>query len=260
MISRATIAVPMALAVLAMLAACTSPRQQAINRQARAATQFLQRQGSIGDPGRVAAADIAFARMAREEGQWSAFRAHAADDAVMDAPGGYAPVSQVLAGLEDPAQPVSWSPTDVWSSCDGTLAISLGRFIHPNGLVGDYVTVWELQRDNSYKWIYRTSAPDDPQPTPRPEADLPENAIVVEGMTAIEGRIADCPARGEGLAPPASANERASSISDTRFSKDGTMRVEREYFLADGRRELRFFWQRDGAWQQGLSFTLAPGE
>ncbi len=256
MISRATIAI----VAVAVLAACTNPRQQAIERQARAASEFLERQGSIGDPGRVAAADFAFAKMTREEGQWTAFRAYAASDAVMDAPGGYAPVSEVLAGLADPTEPIRWAPTNVWSSCDGTLAVSLGRFIRPGGLVGDYVTVWELQRDNTYKWVYDTGTPDDPQPVPEPDEELPEDAIVVEGMTSIEGRIADCPARGERFSPPGGTIERGGSISDTRFSNDWTMRIDREYFLADGRREVRFYWQREGEWEQGLSFTVPPGE
>jgi hypothetical protein len=255
MISRATIAI----VALAVLAACTNPRQQAIERQARAASEFLERQGSIGDPGRVAAADFAFAKMAREEGQWTAFRAYAADDAVMDAPGGYAPVSEVLAGLADPAEPIRWAPTNVWSSCDGTLAVSLGRFIRPNGLVGDYVTVWELQRDNTYKWVYDTGTPDDPQPVSEPDEELPEDAIVVEGMTSIEGRIADCPQRGEQFSPPAGTIVRAGSVSDTRFADDRTLRVDREYFLADSRREVRILWQREGAWQQAFAMTI-PGE
>ncbi len=256
MISRATIAV----VLLSALAACSSAGQRQVARQASAASQVLERQGSIGEPGRVAAVDFAFAKMAREEGQWTAFRAYAASDAVMDAPRGYAPVAEVLEGLADPAEPIRWAPTDVWSSCDGTLAVSLGRFIRPNGLVGDYVTVWELQPDNSYKWIYDTGTPDDPQPVPEPEEDLPADAIVVEGMTSIVGRIADCPARGERFSPPAGTIERGGSISDTRFSNDWTMRMDREYFLADGRREVRFFWQREGEWEEGLSFTVPPGE
>ncbi len=255
MISRATIAPVMVLAAAATLVACTSPRQQAINRQARAATEFLERQGSIGDPGRVAAADFAFARMARDEGQWTAFRAYAAGDAVMDAPDGFAPVSEVLDGLADPAEPIRWAPTDVWSSCDGTLAVSLGRFIRPNGLVGDYVTVWELQSDNSYKWIYDTGTPDDPQPVPDPGEDLPEDAIVVEGMTSIEGRIADCqPAVGHSALPLAITGNatRASTSADSSLTWQSSLQD-------DGARHMRAFYLRNGAWEQVVDLTI-PGD
>jgi len=252
MISRATIAIVM----LATLAACTSPRQQQINRERRAATQFLERQGSIGDPGRVAAADFAFAKMAREEGTWTAFRAYADGDAVMDVPGGFAPVSEVLAGLEDPAEPIRWAPTDVWSSCDGTLAVSLGRFIRPNGLVGDYVTVWELQSDNSYQWIYDTGTPDDPQPVPDAGEELPDNAIVVEGMTAIEGRIADCqPAEGQSALPLAVTGNatRASTSRDSSLTWQSSLNN-------DGSRHMRAYYLRDGGWQQVVDLEIPAGE
>lgn len=252
MLSRCSLA----LATLAVLAACTSPQQQRANRQARAATQFLERQGSIGDPGRVAAADFAFAKMAREEGNWTAFRAYAADDAVMDAPAGFAPASELLSGLEDPPEPIRWAPTDVWSSCDGTLAVTLGRFVRSNGVVGDYVTVWELQRDNSYKWIYDTGTPDDPQPVPEPDEALPEDAIVVEGMTSITGRIADCqPDAGQSALPLAVTGvaTRASTSDDSSLTWQSTLQ-------ADGARTVRVHYLRDGGWEQVVALAIPAGE
>lgn len=256
MISRATIAATSALALVATLAACTNPRQQQIARQARAAAEFLERQGSIGDPGRVAAADFAFAKMAREEGTWTAFRAYADGDAVMDAPGGYAPVSEVLADLADPPEPIRWAPTNVWSSCDGTLAVSLGRFIRPNGLVGDYVTVWELQGDNSYKYIYDTGTPDDPQPVPEPDEELPEDAIVVEGMTSIEGRIADCQSDAGQMALPLAVTGQATRAST---SRDSTLTWQSS-LNADGSRQMRAYYLRDGGWQQVVDLQIPASE
>lgn len=252
MISRATIV----LASVASLAACTSPTQQRINRERSAATEFLARQGSIGDPGRVAAADFAFARMARDEGTWTAFRAYAAPDAVRDVPGGFAAASEVLAGLADPAEPIRWAPTNVWSSCDGTLAASLGRFVLPNGIVGDYVTVWELQSDNSYKWTYDTGTADDPQPVPEPDEALPEDAIVVEGMTSITGRIADCqPAVGQAALPlVVSGNASwASTSDDSSLTWQSTV-------LADGSREVQVFYLREGSWEQVVDLVIPASE
>ncbi|MEL1252100.1 hypothetical protein [Aurantiacibacter gilvus] len=252
MISRATIV----LAAVAMLTACTSPQQQRINRERVAATRFLEREGSIGDPGRVAAADFAFARMARDEGTWTAFRAYAADDAVMDAPDGFASASELLAGLDDPAEPIRWAPTNVWSSCDGTMAASLGRFIRPNGLVGDYVTIWELQSDNSYKWTYDTGTPDDPQPAPEVEEELPEDAIVVPGMTSITGRIADCqPEIGQSALPLAISGNAswASTSDDSSLTWQSTM-------LPDGSRYMEVFYLREGAWEQVVDLRIPAGD
>ncbi len=252
MISRATIV----LAAVAMLAACTSPQQQRVNRQREAATQFLQRQGSIGDPGRVAAADFAFARMARDEGTWTAFRAYAAPDAVQDTPGGFIAASEALAGREDPAEPIRWAPTDVWSSCDGTLAASLGRFVLPNGIVGDYVTIWELQSDNSYKWVYDTGTPDDPQPAPEVDEELPEDAIVVPGMTSINGRIADCqPAVGQTALPLVISGNAswASTADDSSLTWQSTV-------LPDGSREVQVMYLRQGLWEQVVDMVIPAGE
>ena len=246
----------LAVGALALVAACSSPQAQQRARQARAATAFLATQGSIGDPGRVAAADFAFAKMAREEGTWTAFRAYAAQDAVMDAPGSFAPVSTVLAGRGDPDEPLRWAPTDVWSSCDGTLAASLGRFLRPDGVVGDYVTIWRLQSDNSYKWIYDTGTPDDPQPTPEPAADIPEGAIVVPGLRALQGLIADCPRQGEARSPVPPRIVDAGTQVTAKAATDETL-VASWMLLPGGERRVLVQWLRDGDWQDAVDLVVA---
>lgn len=253
MISRAIIAI----AALATVAACTSPAQQRVNRERRSATAFLERQGSIGDPGRVAAADFAFARMARDEGTWTAFRAYAAPGAVRDVAGGYAPASEVLAGLEDPAEPIRWAPVRVFSSCDGRLAASLGRFVMPDGIVGDYVTIWELQNDNSYKWIYDTGTPDDPQPAPQVQEALPDDAIVVPGLTALEGLIADCQRSGEPypIIPQHTVEGVNVAGGD---SRDGSLRWSR-WVMPDGTHTVRVDWVRGGEVETAVELAV-PGQ
>ncbi|RIV83925.1 hypothetical protein [Aurantiacibacter zhengii] len=251
MISRATIA----LAVFATLAACTSPQQQRMNRESRAAERFLERQGSVGDPGRVAAADFAFAKMAREEGQWTAFREYAADDAVIHGQNGLIPAQPWLASMEDPEEAVAWAPNAVWSSCDGTLAATFGRFIEPEGMVGSYVSIWELQRDNSYRYTYDLGAPDDPQPAPRPEEDIPEGAIVVPGLASIEGRVADC-AQAVPLSPDVTVP--AGTASDTTRSADGTLEWTWLHG-ADGTRTVVVNWLRDGDWQEAVRLVAPAG-
>lgn len=251
MISRATIAV----VLLSTLAACSSAGQRQVARQASAAAQVLERQGSIGEPGRVAAADFAFAKMAREEGQWTAFRAYAASDAVIHGRNGLIPAQSWLADQQDPEQSVAWGPNAVWSSCDGTLAASFGRFVEPEGQVGSYVTIWELQGDNSYKYTYDLGTPDDPQPVQQPEEQLPEGAIVVPGLTAIEGRVADCP---EAVPMSPDIAVPAGTASATKRAKDQTL--EWTWLHGpDGARSVVVNWLRDGEWQEAVRL-VAPGE
>ncbi|WP_271079369.1 hypothetical protein [Aurantiacibacter sp. MUD61] len=242
-----------AVALAAMLGACTSPREQALNRQSRAAERTLERIGSIGDPGRVAAADFAFARQARERGQWTAFAATAAPGAMLHGRNGLIEAAPWLAAQDDPEESVVWGPNTVWSSCDGTLAVTFGRFQDPEGLVGSYVTVWELQGDGSYKWIYDMGAQDNPQPPPPEDPDIPEGAIVVPGLTAINGMVADCPRAGEEQ-PEVYVPLMPMAESGGRFSEDRTLRWD-WFQTASGQRSVIVNWIRDGEVQRALGWT-----
>ncbi|GGD59735.1 hypothetical protein GRI62_00560 [Erythrobacter arachoides] len=233
------------------VAACASAQQQQVRQQARAATAFLEREGSVGDPGRVAAADFAFARMAREDGNWTAFRAYAAPGALLDDdadPAGWSTVLGQLQGRADPAEAVAWGPTRVWSSCDGRVAVSEGRSRRPTGVVGTYITVWELQPDNQYRFIYDTGTPDDPQPAPEPVEELPDGAILVPGMTALQGSVADCPRQGEAIPTPSPEPTATGTRSGGGASPDGTLRWQR-IVNPDGSRRVAVWWLRDGTWQ-----------
>lgn len=131
-----------ALAVAGVLAACASPGDGRRSRGLRPAA----------NPSAVVAAELAFAREAQEKGQWTAFRDYAADDAVMFVP------QQVMAKAwlkkqANPAQAVTWQPYAVWSSCDGSLAVSKGAWQRADGTVGYFTTVWERQRNGQYKWV-----------------------------------------------------------------------------------------------------------
>ncbi|MBH5321112.1 hypothetical protein [Aurantiacibacter sediminis] len=245
-----------AVALFAMVGACTSPREQALNRQSRAAERTLERLGSVGDPGSVAAADFAFARMAREEGQWTAFAATAAPGALIHGENGPIEAAPWLAALDDPEESVVWGPNTVWSSCDGTLAVTFGRFQDTEGLVGNYVTAWELQSDGSYKWIYDIGAQDNPQPTPIEEPDIPEDAIIVPGLTAINGMVADCPRVGEAQ-PEIAVQLMPMAESGGRFSADRTLRWD-WFHTASGERSVIVNWVRDGEVQRALFWTAPP--
>lgn len=134
----------LAVAACALLAAC-APSPGLDERRA----VFL---GSAAQPSAVIAAELAFARMAREKGTWTAFRATATDDAIWPAPG-WQNVKAALRGLPDPAQPILWEPDMVWSSCDGSFALSTGPATWPDGRKTRFATIWQRQDNGEYRWV-----------------------------------------------------------------------------------------------------------
>lgn len=128
------------------------------------------------NPSAVIAAELAFARLAHEKGQWTAFLETSTDDAVMFVPQAVN-ARQWLRQQTNPAQAVRWQPHQVWSSCDGTLAVTKGAWQRPNGTVGYFTTVWARQRDGDYKWVLDQGNVLD-QPLAAPEL--------------IDGKVAEC--------------------------------------------------------------------
>ena len=207
----------------------------------------------VADPGKVAATDIAFSRMARDEGQWTAFLEYAADGALLHGRNGAIEAKPWLEAQANPAEAVRWVPNTVWSSCDGTLAVSFGRFVEPAGIVGSYVTVWELQRDRTYRWTYDMGAPDDPQPVAQAEIEPDIDTIIVDALSSIRGLTADCPRTDQPLpqAPPAPES------TGGKTSADGTLRYSWQH-TGEGSRQFRAEWAREGAWQEALEFEVPP--
>jgi hypothetical protein len=130
------------------------------------------------NPGAVVAAEVAFAKLAQEKGQWTAFLFTATKDAVMFVPQpAYA--QDFLKGKPNPPQAVKWQPHQVWSSCDGTLAVTRGAWQRPNGTTGYFTTVWQRQKKGDYKWVLDQG---DELPLPLDEPEM------------IVSKVADCPA------------------------------------------------------------------
>ena len=99
----------------------------------------------------VIAAERAFARRAQTEGQWKAFRATAAPDALMFVPD-VKLASAALANATEPSVPVMWWPATVAASCDGTLGFSTGPWVRAASAgVGTYTTIWRKTADG-YRW------------------------------------------------------------------------------------------------------------
>ena len=132
------------------------------------------------NPSAVFAAEIAFNRLAREEGQWTAFRETAADDAVMFVP------QQVnaktwLKDRDNPPAPVQWQPYRIYVSCDGRTAASTGAWQRPDGSAGYFTTIWRLDDKDEWRWVLDHG---DALKQPLPPQD------------AVKGRVATCK-RGE---------------------------------------------------------------
>ncbi|HTN15755.1 MAG TPA: hypothetical protein VL094_13205 [Sphingomonadaceae bacterium] len=122
------------------------------------------------------ATELGFARAAREKGQWTAFAEYAAKDAVMFQPG---PVKAQdwLKGRANPTKALRWEPHQVWSSCDGSLAVTRGGWKDADGNVGTFTTIWERQPGGAYKWVLDVGEKLD---KPLEEPDL------------VQAEVADC--------------------------------------------------------------------
>ncbi len=97
-------------------------------------------------------AEREFNRTAQTEGQWTAFRRYATDDAVMFVPRPEN-AQKFLQDRKDPPVAVQWWPAESYVSCDGTAAVNTGPWAAPRGS-GFFTTVWVRQADGGWKWVY----------------------------------------------------------------------------------------------------------
>ena len=165
--------------------------------------RMLQQGPNIG---KVVATEIAFARAAQEDGQWTAFRAFAASDATMFVPQAV-DAQEWLKKQADPAQAVKWQPHEVWSSCDGSLAVTKGAWQRPDGSHGYFTTAWQRQQDGEYKWVMDQG---EPLATPLVAPEF------------VRSEVADCD--GE---PQISVHHvNLEAVNRTVHSKDKTLQVE----------------------------------
>lgn len=101
----------------------------------------------------VEAAERAFAAQAQRDGQWTAFRATAAPDAVLFAPE-MTRTAVLLKDERDPPVALMWWPARTITSCDGTLAVSTGPWVGPGGKgQGTFTTVWARRADGGWQWL-----------------------------------------------------------------------------------------------------------
>jgi len=190
------------------------------------------------DPASVVAAEIAFNRLAREKGQWTAFRETAAPDAEMFVPQRTNALAW-LKGRADPAKAVTWQPHEVWMSCDGATAVTRGAWQRATS-TGYFTTVWQRQpKHGEWKWVMDQG---DALATPLPAPEM------------IAATVADC---SKGL--PARAEEHAPGEEhdlQTRAAADRSLVWTTQVFPDGARKVIVRLWQA-GEWRIVLSLDVA---
>ncbi|MDC0886482.1 hypothetical protein OAS19_01645 [Altererythrobacter sp.] len=209
-------------------------------------------------PTKVVVADLAYARDARLEGQWTAGLRYAAPGALIHGRNGPVAFEPLFRSRKNPAQATLWSPRQVVMSCDATVAVSFGRFRDAEAKVGDYVTIWQRQPDGEYRWFYDVAGRDDPQPPP-PVPAAPDE-IVVEAWDAVQGIVADCPTREEQMpAPPAMIRHTDTVQQGSAVSPDGTFRW-RWAHLGSGIKQITVEYLSGGEWRVATAKSLRSAE
>lgn len=189
---------------------------------------------AAANPSAAIAAEVAFARMAQEKGQWTAFRAHAAPDAVMFVPQ-MVLAQEWLKDRADPSRAVTWQPHMAWSSCDGSLVATHGAWQGAAGS-GYFTTIWQRQPKGGYKWVL------DHGDTMAFPLDAPEMIQALVAECPEPAPRADKPKRRKGKEPavPFDPARRAGQSDDGSLAWEVTVTPQ-------GARNVSVTWRKDGA-------------
>ncbi len=128
------------------------------------------------NPSAIVSAELSFARLAQEKGQWTAFRETADKDAVMFMPDAVN-AQTWLKKRADPPKALVWQPYRVFVSCDGSYALSTGPWTGPGGGGGTFNTIWRRQKNGGYKWVVDFGS---------------ATQIARQDEVIIDGKVADC--------------------------------------------------------------------
>ncbi|MEM7779465.1 MAG: hypothetical protein AAF697_03625 [Pseudomonadota bacterium] len=232
------------------LTACAAPQRGPSNSVIE---RVLTGAPGAAQPSTIVATEIAFARTAKEQGYLAAGLEYAAPGAVQHGRNGPVPFVALASALDGLDISTQWGPRLVVKSCDGSLALSQGRFVDAQGLVGNYVTTWVQQSDGSYKWSYDVSGYDDPQPPPRPEFE--DGDIVVTAIDLVDGLIATCPPAGQSIPAPPPIPVGEEGKADAQLSRDGTLRWRWEH-RDDGTKYVAADYFYLGQWITAIEESL----
>jgi hypothetical protein len=208
---------------------------------------------SYANPTAAIAADFALNREARDRGEWTALLAAAAPDAMLMVP---QPVwaQTWLKGRANPEVAAERQPGEVWSSCDGSIAITRGGW-SAAGQSGWFATVWQRQPDGTLKWQFTDSG----------------TGAAVQPTDILVARVADCAER-KGGSPGGARLPRPVKAKTVKFkdllpldptgragaSPDGSLRWDART-APDGTRSLTVTWKKDGAESTVLAERAGPG-
>jgi len=198
-------------------------------------------------PTSVIATELAFARAAREEGQWLAYSRFAAPGAQVQWDGASGSAERWLAGRANPPVADRWVPRQAWSSCDGSAVVIVGTSTDQAGNWSRFTRVWERQQSGDFRWAYTLSLPDAELTRARQDSDRERaedeargDAILVEAGNFIRAKVADCTP-----APTPSATD-ATDAGGTGVSKDRTLRWDWAPSNAGPGRFAAFSWNGTG--------------
>jgi len=144
-------------------------------------------------PAPVVAAERAFAADGAKRGWAAAFRSYAAPEAIMLSPD---PVNahESLAKVQgDGETTLDWRPAYAGISRTGDFGFTTGPFLirGREGVVGHYFTVWRLQSDGTWKWIFDAGTDVvDTSPVALNE-DIPGLPVATAGAATPQAAVAD---------------------------------------------------------------------
>ncbi|WP_324696926.1 hypothetical protein ACLIMP_00900 [Novosphingobium aerophilum] len=198
------------------------------------------------NPSALIASEIAFARMAREKGQWKAFDEFADDAAVMFVP---QPVraKEWLSGRKEPAAAVQWQAHQVWMSCDGTMGVTRGAWQQADGSVGYFTTIWQQRKKGDFRWVLDQG---DTLAQPMQEPEM------------LSASVADCARGGNGASPgdellvERDSAKAAPGMDGKGRSKDGTLTWS-YHVNADHSRSLVVSLMKNGGMAEVLRSDVA---
>lgn len=251
-----TVTPVMLVSVLALaVTACTSGPQRPRYKSGVIERALVGAPGEA-QPSTVVATEVAMAQAEKEKGAFKAQGEYAAPGAIWHLSSGPIDVASTLPKLKELDGTADWGTRTVVMSCDGALAVAMGRFLNLRGKYGDYLTTWVRQKDNSYKWSYQTEWIDDPQPPPRAKVDDSDSLITVIGIDAIQGLVASCPRADAPVPPPPAISLANDYPGDAQLSKDGTLRWRWEHRPGDTKYVVVEYWY-EGEWVTAIEEGLA---
>ncbi len=191
----------------------------------------------VANPSAVIATELAFARAAQEDGQWKAFRDFAVEGALIFGVNGAFLADPWLKAQAEPNEAMRWRPLQVWSSCDGSLAVTRVSFVDPSeGKSGLGYTVWKRSGSGDYRWEFDFGFPSG-EPIEKPEM--------------IASETATCADKGASRPIPVPVSTGGQVVT----SNDGTLAYA-FHFFGDGVRNFDLWLTREDSYDQVVEVNV----